>query len=57
MKFRVALSFLAIFLFASCSTLPKREKIAKVVANYEFPVAPRKGEAIVYLVRPSGLGR
>jgi hypothetical protein len=39
-----------------CSSLPSPEKMRAEVQNYELPQLPKEGQAIVYVVRPSGLG-
>lgn len=40
----------------SCSTAPKREVMVKAIKDYELPEKPTEDKAMVYVVRPSGLG-
>lgn len=50
------LLFLSLLFVFGCSTLPKRDVMEKEVANWQLPHQPKKGEGVVYVVRPSSLG-
>lgn len=39
-----------------CASLPSSEVMKAETATYQIPKAPESGKAIVYVVRPSGLG-
>jgi hypothetical protein len=45
-----------VVLVSACASLPSPEKMRAAVENYELPQLPQEGKAIVYVVRPSGLG-
>jgi hypothetical protein len=46
----------AVALFTGCSTLPSPEVMKAETANFQLPKLPAAGKAMVYVVRPSGLG-
>lgn len=50
----LAVAFFA--LTAGCATLPSQEQMAADLAGYELPKQPEAESALVYVVRPSGLG-
>lgn len=52
---RIVLLF-CLSLIVGCSTLPSEKDMAKQVSNYKLPYKANKNEALVYVVRPSGLG-
>ncbi len=59
MKKRLIIGCLAVALFAlmaGCATLPSQEQMAADIAGYELPQQPAAESALVYVVRPSGLG-
>lgn len=41
---------------SGCATLPSPEAMKAEVAGFQLPKLPEPGKAIVYVVRPSGLG-
>ena len=43
-------------LFTGCATLPAPEVMKAETANFQVPKLPEAGKAMVYVVRPSGLG-
>ncbi len=43
-------------LTAGCATLPSQEQMAADIAGYELPQQPAAESALIYVVRPSGLG-
>lgn len=45
-----------LLLVGACASLPSPEKMRAAIQNYELPQLPQEGKAIVYVVRPSGLG-
>jgi hypothetical protein len=47
---------IVVLFVTGCSSLPSPEKMRAEVQNYELPQLPKDGQAIVYVVRPSGLG-
>ena len=54
----VATAFLVATLVAmtGCVSLPSPEAMKAETASYQLPKTPEAGKAIVYVVRPSGLG-
>lgn len=50
----LAFMLLSLF-FVSCATVSPTQ-MKKETANFKLPYAPEKGEAIIYVVRPSALG-
>jgi hypothetical protein len=53
----VKISCLLVALLATgCATLPTPEKMKEDTANFQVPVLPSDGKAMVYVVRPSALG-
>lgn len=47
---------LAAAVLTGCATLPSPEVMKAETASYQLPKTPEPGKAIVYVVRPSGLG-
>jgi hypothetical protein len=45
-----------VFLFQGCATLPSADQMKAEVAGYQLPRQPAPGKALVYVVRPSGIG-
>jgi len=43
-------------LFQGCATLPSTEQMKAEIAGYQLPKQPSSGKALVYVVRPSGIG-
>jgi hypothetical protein len=43
-------------LFQGCATLPSTEQMKAEIAGYQLPRQPSSGKALVYVVRPSGIG-
>ena len=41
---------------AGCASAPSMDAMKADTANYQVPVAPREGRAMVYVVRPSSMG-
>ena len=53
----LAASFAAVTLaLGGCTSLPPVEQMRAEVAGYQLPKLPPEGKAMVYVVRPSGLG-
>ncbi len=54
----VATTFLVATLIAmtGCASLPSPEAMKAEAATYQLPKTPEAGKAIVYVVRPSGMG-
>ena len=52
-RISVAAAFL---ILGGCVSIPSPEEMKADVANYTLPKLPQDGKAIVYVVRPSGLG-
>ena len=46
----------ALAFFTGCASLPSPEAMKAETASYQLPKLPDSGKAIVYVVRPSGLG-
>jgi hypothetical protein len=51
-----ALLLAALALTTGCASLPSPEVMKAETAGYQLPKTPEPGRAIVYVVRPSGLG-
>lgn len=52
-----AVFFTAIFMaLTGCASLPSTEQMKAEAAGYQLPKTPEPGKAIVYVVRPSGMG-
>lgn len=51
----IAAAFCIAFL-SGCANLPSADGMRAEVAKYQLPMTPEPGKAIVYIVRPSGLG-
>lgn len=47
---------LAVAVLTGCVSLPSPEVMKAETANYKLPKLPDEGKALVYVVRPSGLG-
>lgn len=50
------LILLSVALFSGCATLPAPDVMKAETANFQLPKLPDQGTALVYVVRPSGLG-
>lgn len=46
----------ALVALTGCATLPSPEKMKAETASFELPKKPDEGKALVYVVRPSGMG-
>lgn len=46
-----------VFGLFGCATLPRPDEMKASVAMYQLPKLPEAGKAIVYVVRPSSLGK
>jgi len=46
----------ALSVLTGCASLPSPDAMRTAVAGYELPKLPEAGKAIVYVVRPSGMG-
>lgn len=46
----------AVAVLSGCATLPSTEEMKKQTVGFELPKLPEPGKAIVYVVRPNGLG-
>lgn len=46
----------SIAMLAGCASLPSPEVMKAEIATYQLPKSPDQGKAMVYVVRPSGLG-
>ena len=51
-----AFLFAVLAITTGCASLPSPEVMKAETANYQLPKTPEPGKAIVYVVRPSGLG-
>lgn len=45
-----------LIVLSGCASLPSAEVMKSETASYQLPKLPETGKAIVYVVRPSGLG-
>lgn len=54
--FVAAISLVALVGVSGCATMPSPEVMRSEAANYNLPRQPDPGKAMVYVVRPSGLG-
>ncbi len=45
-----------VFLSVGCATLPSPEKMATAISGYTLPKQSESESALIYVVRPSGLG-
>jgi Protein of unknown function (DUF2846) len=50
------LTVCAVFVFTGCASLPSPEVMKSETATYKLPKVPEPGKAMVYVVRPSGVG-
>ncbi|WP_215372218.1 DUF2846 domain-containing protein [Polynucleobacter sp. MWH-UH24A] len=55
-KIRVFLLLTCITLFQGCATLPSSEQMRAEIVGFQLPKQPSPGKALVYVVRPSGIG-
>jgi hypothetical protein len=55
-KIRLFLIFACVALFQGCATLPSSEQMKAETAGFQLPKQPSSGKALVYVVRPSGIG-
>lgn len=46
----------AFMVITGCASLPSTEEMKAQISGYQLPKTPEPGKAIVYVVRPSGLG-
>jgi len=51
-----ALGAVALSTVVGCASLPSPDVMKKEAANYQLPKMPDAGKAMVYVVRPSGMG-
>jgi hypothetical protein len=54
--FTTALLVAALVAMTGCASLPSPEVMKAETATYQLPKTPEVGKAIVYVVRPSGMG-
>lgn len=47
---------LFVLLLSSCASLPSPEEMKKATENYSLPKSANNEKALIYIVRPSGLG-
>jgi hypothetical protein len=47
---------LTLLIFTGCASLPSPEAMKTEVASFQLPKLPDAGKAMVYVVRPSGMG-
>jgi len=50
------LAFAFFALGSGCATLPSREQMVLDISGYELPKQPAEKSALIYVVRPSGIG-
>lgn len=55
-KIRLLFLFICVALFQGCATLPSSEQMKAEIAGFQLPKQPSLGKALVYVVRPSGIG-
>ena len=55
-KIRLFLLLTCITFFQGCATLPSSEQMRAETAGFQLPKQPSPGKALVYVVRPSGIG-
>jgi hypothetical protein len=55
-KIRLFLLLACITVFQGCATLPSSEQMKVETAGFQLPKQPSPGKALVYVVRPSGIG-
>jgi len=55
-KIRTSVTVVGIMIMTGCASLPSPEVMKAEAARYNLPQLPAPGKAIVYIVRPSGLG-
>lgn len=53
---RLCLLFAIAVFFQGCATLPSNEQMRAETAGFQLPRLPSSGKALVYVVRPSGIG-
>lgn len=54
--FLKTITFTLALTLVGCASLPSPEQMRSEVASYEVPQLPSEGKAMIYVVRPSGLG-
>jgi hypothetical protein len=54
--FQVAAIAVSAAVLGGCATGPSPDEMKAAIAGFELPKLPEPGKAIVYVVRPSGLG-
>ena len=52
----ISMAICLALLFSGCATLPPPAEMRAEVADFELPKLPEDGKAIIYIVRPSGVG-
>lgn len=52
----LAVAFVAIAALAGCASVPKQEVMQAETASFQLPKLPSPDRAMVYVVRPAGLG-
>jgi hypothetical protein len=55
-RLSLLLAIVFISFLSGCANLPSPDGMKSEVAKYQLPKTPEPGKAIVYVVRPSGLG-
>ena len=55
-KIRLFLILVCTVFFYGCASLPSTEQMKAETAGFQLPRQPAPGKALVYVVRPSGLG-
>jgi hypothetical protein len=55
-KIRLFLLLTCITFFQGCATLPSSEQMRAETVGFQLPKQPSPGKALVYVVRPSGIG-
>ena len=56
MKKIIGVLFLTVLALSGCATVPSPEAMRAATSSYQLPQLPEAGKAIVYVVRPNGLG-
>lgn len=56
MKIKYLIAGMAVLALANCASLPSKEKMMAETAGYQLPVQPDKSKALIYVVRPGGVG-
>ncbi len=56
-SFSLILVACALAVFGGCASLPSPDEMRAETATFQLPKLPEAGKAIVYVVRPTGMGR